>query len=398
MALTDIKIRTTKSQEKTIKLSDGGGLQLWIEPTGGKLWRLAYRYEGKQKKLSLGAYPTVSLKDAREKRDQAKVLLASGNDPGQQRKIDRLVKANASALSFSAIAEELLTKKKREGKASATIGKREWLYSIANDDIGSRVISEISAAEVLAILKKIEAKGHFETAKRMRTAVGEVFRYAIATGRATNDPTGALRGAVIVQKVKHRSAIIEPKAFGALLRAIWEYEGQPETKAALQLIAYLHSRPGELRQAKWSEFDLEAAGWTIPAARMKMRREHKAPLSSQAIAILKALYDITGRAELVFPGLRTPKRPISENTLNAALRRMGFTQDEMTSHGFRASFSTLANESGKWSVDAIERQLAHQDQDPVRRAYARGAHWDERQRLSQWWADYCDELRLKPHR
>ncbi len=393
MPLSDVAIRAAKPSSGIVKLSDGGGLQLWIMPNGSKLWRVAYRFDGKQRLLALGSYPAVSLATARDKRDAARSLLASGIDPMDQKRRDEQASEQSRSNTFSKLAAELLDKKRREGKANNTIGKREWLYGFAANELGDRPIREISAADVLAVLKKVEGKGLIDTAHRLRAGIGEVFRYAIATQRAENDPTYALRGALQSLKPKHRAAVTDAKQFGALLRAIAVFEGQPTTNAALQLMAYLFPRPGELRLAEWREFDWEHAVWTIPASRMKMRREHRVPLPTQAIAILKDLQRITGDRALVFPGLRSPLRAISENTLNAALRRMGYSQDEMTAHGFRAAASTLLNESGKWSVDSIERALAHQDGDAVRRAYARGEHWQERVAMLQWWADYCDGLR-----
>ena len=393
MPLSDLTVRAAKPAEKTLKLSDGAGLQLWVTPAGSKLWNLAYRIDGKQKKLAIGAYPAVGLAMARAKALAAKTMLASGLDPSQQKRLGKLASAASQANTFEAIAEELLSKKKREGKAENTLSKLEWLYRLAGEGLGRRPASEITAPEVLAVLRKVEVKGRHETAKRLRAVIGEVFRYAIATARATTDPTFALRGALTAPVVKHRAAITDPKGFGALLRAIDAFQGQPTTNAALKLMALLFPRPGELRMAKWSEFDLEAAEWIIPAERAKMRRPHRVPLPMQALAVLRDLQPITGHLELVFPGLRTVKRPISENTLNGALRRMGYSQDEMTSHGFRAVASTLLNESGKFSSDAIERALAHQDADAVRRAYARGEHWKERVEMAQWWADHLDTLR-----
>jgi integrase len=393
MALTDTAIRNAKPKESILKLSDGGGLQLWITPNGSKLWRLAYRFAEKQKKLSIGPYPAISLAKARDEREGAKALLASGIDPGQQKKLDVLASTASQANTFEIIAAELLAKKRKEGKASNTIGKREWLYSLAGDAFAKRAIAEITAPEILAVLRKVEIKGHYETARRLRSSIGEVFRYAIATARATNDPTFALRGALTVPVVKHRAAITDPKEFGGLLRAIDAFNGQPATIAALKLMALLYPRPGELRMAEWNEFNLPNAIWTIPAARAKMRREHRVPLSKQAIAVLQDLLPLTGHTAFVFPGLQSPLRPLSENTLNAALRRMGYGQDEATAHGFRATASSLLNESGKWSSDVIERALGHQDADAVRRAYARGEHWKERVAMNQWWADHLDTLR-----
>jgi integrase len=401
MPLTDTAIRAAKPTENARKLSDGGGLQLWIMPSGSKIWNLAYRFDGKQKKLSLGAYPAMSLSDARQERDAAKVLLKSDIDPSAQKKLNALASKESRAMTFQKLAAELLDKKRREGKARNTIEKLEWLFSIAGEEIGERPISEIAAPEVLNVLRKVESKGRLETAKRLRAVIGEVFRYAIATARATNDPTFALRGALTAPVVKHRAAITEPKALGGLMRAIDAFQGQPTTIVALKLMAYLFPRPGELRMAEWREFNLAEAVWIIPASRAKMRREHRIPLPTQVLSILNGLRPITGYGALLLPGYgmsggegrKVAPKPISENTLNGALRRMGYGQEEMSSHGFRAAASTLLNESGRFSSDAIERALAHQDADAVRRAYARGEHWKERVSMMTWWADYLDALR-----
>lgn len=341
MPLTDLAIRAFKPAEKPYKKSDGGGLQLRIMPSGSKLWVMIYRNaKGKQRKLSFGAYPTVTLEKARGKREAAKVLLSDGIDPFSHAQITKAHKAETEAHTFEKVAAELLAKKRREGKASNTIGKREWLYGLAGDSFGKRPIAEITAPEVLRVLQAVEAKGHLETARRMRSSIGEVFRFAIYTSRATRDPTADLRGALAKPQVKHRAAILDPALFGGLLRAVEGFKGQPTTIAALKLMALLFQRPGELRQAEWGEFDLECAIWSIPAAKMKMRRDHRIPLPPQAVAILRELHTITGQGDLVFPGIVSAKKPISENTLNVALRRMGFGQDEMTSHGFRATAST----------------------------------------------------------
>lgn len=393
MPLTDLAVRSAKPSTKPVKISDAGGLHLLVMPTGGKLWRLAYRHGGKQKQLAFGSYPTVTLAEARAKRDDAKRLLASGIDPAQQSKLDKAAKAATEANTFGLIADELLTKLGREGRSGATISKITWLLDMAKADVGKRPITEISAAEVLDTLRKLEIRGRHESAKRLRTYIGTVFRYAIATSRATSDPTQALRGALTAPTVTPRPAVTESDDFGALLRAIDGFAGQPTTMAALKLLPILFPRPGELRQAEWSEIDLGKAVWTIPAERMKMRRPHQSPLPQQAVSILRELHAITGSGRLVFPSIRTVLRPISENTLNAALRRLGYTKDEVTSHGFRATASTMLNESGLWNPDAIERQLAHVESNKVRAAYARGEHWDERVRMLQWWADELDRLK-----
>ncbi|OYU48135.1 MAG: integrase [Rhizobiales bacterium PAR1] len=394
MPLTDVAIRGFKPGQKVAKKSDGGGLQLWVMPSGSKLWCLAYRdSQGKFKKLSFGAYPEVTLAKAREKREAAKVLLASGLDPGQHKKTEKAHKAIAEAHTFALIAAELIDKKRRDGRATATLEKTEWMLDFALPVIGSRPIKEITAPEILGVLRSVEVRGRYETAKRLRAVIGEVFRYAISTTRADTDPTFHLRGALTSPKVTHRAAITEAKALGGLMRAIDAFQGQPTTVAALKLMALLFPRPGELRLAEWKELDVENAVWIIPAARMKMRREHRVPLPPQALAVLESLRPITGHGDLVFPGIVSVKKPISENTMNVALRRMGYGQDEMTAHGFRAAASTLLNESGKFSADAIERALAHQDKDAIRRTYARGEYWPERMKMAVWWADYLDALR-----
>jgi integrase len=393
--LSDLKCRTAKPRKTLYKLSDGGGLQLWVKPNGSKLWCFAYRFGGKQKMLSIGSYPVITLADARTARDNAKRVLASGDDPSTVKRQRKAAKAEAQATTFALVADEVLAKKKREGVAAATADKLEWLLGLAKADLGPLPVASITAGEVLRVLQPLEAAGKLETAKRLRATIGSVFRYAVTTARADNDPTQVLKGAIAAPKPKHRAAIIDPVAFGGLLRAIDGFMGQPVTKAALQLMALLACRPGELRHATWPEFDLDGGVWNIPAERTKMRRPHRIPLPAQAVAILKDLHPATGHgaAGLVFPGLRSVSRPISENTMNGALRRIGFSQEEATSHGFRSTFSTLANESGKWSVNAIEAALAHIEPNAVRRAYARGDYWDERVKLMTWWADHLDTLR-----
>ena len=392
MPLSDVAVRSAKPQSKPVKLSDGGGLQLLVTPAGGKLWRLAYRFDGKQKQLALGAYPAVGLSDARKARDSAKATLAAGTDPSMKAKADKAARKATVANTFNAIADEFLGKLGRENMSDTTVGKIAWLLGFAREDLGTRPISEITAPEVLSVLKKMEARGRHESALRLRATIGRVFRYAAATDRTDRDPTLVLKGALITPSVRHRAAVTDPKGFGALLRAIDGFEGQPTTHAALRLLPILFPRPGELRQAQWGEFDLEKGEWTIPAARMKMRRPHRSPLPRQAVEILRELHAITGRGKLPFHSVRTVLRPISENTLNAALRRLGYAKDEVTAHGFRATASTLLNESGLWHADAIERQLAHIEGNAVRKAYARGEHWEERVRMMQWWADRLDEL------
>lgn len=393
MPLTDAKIRSLKSGSKPAKFSDGSGLFVLVTPNGSKLWRLAYRFAGKQKTLAIGPYPDVSLEMARKSRTDARRLLADGVDPSEQKRLERLRQKVSAANTFHAISNEYLTKLRREGRAENTISKVIWLIGLANPKLGRRPIVEISSAEILDVLRDIEVRGHLETARRLRSTIGSVFRYAISTARADNDPTVALRRALVVPKVRHRAAITEPAALGGLLRAIDDFAGQLATRAALQLMALLFPRPGELRAAEWDEFDLDGAVWSIPAQRTKMRRKHRVPLAVQSVTILKNLREISANQVLVFPSVRSAKRPLSENTFNAALRRMGYRKDEVSAHGFRATASTLLNESGHWREDVIERQLAHVEKNEVRRAYAGSEHWDERVAMMTWWADYLDELR-----
>jgi integrase len=306
--------------------------------------------------------------------------------------MEKIARQVSSAATFRAVADEYLDKDIREGKAAVTLKKKKWLLGQIMPDLGSRPVSEITAAEILISLRRIEAKGNYETARRVRSTIGQIFRYAIATARAENDPTFGLKGALTSPVVTHRAAVTDWPAFGGLVRAVWGYEGMPQTRIGLQLMALLYPRPGELRRAEWFEFDLEKATWTIPAVRMKMRREHRKPLSIQAVTILKALHQLTGDGRLVFPATTSWSRSMSENTLNGALRRMGFGKDEATSHGFRASASSLLNESGEFSADAIEAELAHVGSDEVRRAYHRALYWDERVQMAQWWADKIFEI------
>ncbi len=391
--LSDAKIRTIKPKDKPFKQSDFDGLFLLINPNGSKLWRFKYRLHGKEKLLALGKYPDVPLALARKRRDEARMQVANGDDPSVQRK-ERKQKDEAEQKdTFSNLADELLEKKRKEGRSEATLIKTEWFHRLLKADIGHMPIAQITAQDILVPLRKVEKKGNHETAKRLRSAAGAVFRYAIALGKVENDPTYGLKDALIHHKVTHRAAITDPKEVGGLLRAIDDFHGQRTTRLALQLLAITAVRPGELRLAKWHEFDLEAATWAIPAERTKMRREHSVPLPRQALGILLELKDLTGWGSLLFHSVRSSQRAMSDNTLNAALRRMGFTKEEMTAHGFRAVFSTLANESGLWHPDAIERALAHVEKNEIRRAYARGQHWDERVKMSQWWADELDKLR-----
>jgi len=396
MALTDLAIRSAKPKEKPYKLGDTLGLFLLVQPSGGKLWRLKYRLEGKERKLAIGTYPALSLRDARKRRDEARDLMAAGKDPSREKKRNKIRARSAATNDFAALAAEYCAKRKRDGIkgwAPATATRSEYLLGLLSRPLGNFPITDITPADVLAAIRKIEDAGNLESARRTLQLASAVFRYAIATARLTSDPTRDLKGALSSPKVTHYGAITDTTRVGGLLRAIHGYEGQGMTRLALILAPHVFVRPGELRHAIWTEIDLEAGLWTIPASKMKMGKEHHVPLSRQSIAILREARAITGPNGYVFPSLRARSRPLSENTLNAALRRLGYASEEMTAHGFRAMASTLLNESGKWSSDAIERALAHGIGDKVRAAYHRGAHWQERVEMAQWWSDHLDALK-----
>jgi integrase len=393
MALTAIAIKNAKSRAKSYKLTDSDGLYLLVTPGGARYWRMNYRHLGKQKTLAFGVWPDTGLADAREQRDAARKVLARGDDPAEKIKLERIAATVAASNSFKAVADEWLIKVEKEGRSAVTMKKLRWLLSFINESIGKRPVASISAQELLVMLRKMESKGRYETSKRLRSTCSQIFRYAIATARAERDVAADLRGALIAPKPVHRAAITAPKEAGGLLRAIEAFEGLPNTKVALQLLPHVFVRPGELRYAEWIDFDLDKALWTIPAHKTKMRRAHTIPLSRQALAILATIEHDADYSRYLFPSLRSVDRPMSENTINAALRRMGYAQDEMTGHGFRAMAATLLNEMGLWHPDAIERQLAHCDNNAVRRAYTRGEYWDERVRMMQHWSDHLDFLR-----
>ncbi len=393
MPLSDVQIRNLKIKEKPYKVGDFGGLFVLVKTSGAKSWRFKYRIDGREKLLVIGDYPAVTLAKARQERDAAKVKLAEGIDPSQAKQDAKRNRLEIGENTFEAIGTAFLDKQRKEGKSAATLAKTEYHLSLANRDFGRKPITEITAPLILTTLRKVEAKGNYETAHRLRSRVGSIFRYAVASGIADTDPTYALRDALIRPTVTPRAAITDPKALGGLLRAIDAFEGQTTTCIALKLLAILAQRPGELRHAKWEQVGMEDGIWSIPAQVMKMRRPHKVPLPRQAMTLLAELKALTGEGMYLFPSLRSVQRPMSENTLNGALRRMGYSGDEMTAHGFRATFSTLANESGLWNPDAIERALAHIETNEVRRAYARGEHWDERRRLADWWGGFLDDVR-----
>ncbi len=391
--LTYIQINAAKPKEKAWTLSDSQGLLLVIQPNGSKLWRFKYRFLDKQKTLHLGGWPQVSLADARVRRDEAKKKIAEGVDPALEKKRARIAAKYAAANTFEEVAKEWLVKCERDGLAPVTVDKIRWLLAKAYPVIGTIPIAQITPHEALAVLRKVEATGAFESARRMRSVLSRVFRYGVATVRCDKDVAADLRGAIASPKVKHFAAITKPSEVGALLRAIDSYSGHKVTVMAMRLSPHVLLRPGELRQAEWADIDFEEAIWFIPAERMKMRRPHRVPLSRQVIDMLRELHEHTHWWKYLFPCLGKPRRPMSENAVNQGLRNLGYTSDQMTAHGFRAMAATLLNERGEWNPDAIERQLAHVDTNQVRRAYARGEYWDERVQMMQSWSDYLDELR-----
>ena len=392
MPLTNTAIRNAKPRVKRYRLFDSQGLYIEVAPSGGKWWRLKYRLLGKEKRLSLGVYPEVSLKDAREKRDQARRSLSEGADPIEARKLQSI----ADGTSFEAVAREWFIKFAPGWSESHA---NRILRRLENDVfpwLGSRSIDQIDPPELLKVARRIESRGALETAHRAIRNCGQVFRYAVATGRADRDPTTDLNGALPPARSRHYPTITDPEAISDLLRAIGGYQGSPITRAALRIAPLVFVRPGELRHAEWPDINLKSAEWRIPPEKMKHRRIHLVPLSRQAIPILKELQLLTGHGQYLFPGRRSPRRPMSENTINAALRNLGYDKNQMTGHGFRSMASTLLNEQGCWHPDAIERQLAHVEGNSVRAAYNYAEHLEERRRMMQWWADYLDELRASP--
>jgi len=391
MPLTDTAIRNAKPSEIQYKLSDAKGMYVLVKKAG-KYFRLDYRFGGRRKTFALGVYPDVKLQEAREKRDEIRKLIANGIDPAQMRKATKAMQVEQTANNFEAVAREWFAKHSlnwAESHAKKIIRRFE-LYIFPW--LGGRPVSDITPPELLAVLRRLESRGILETAHRTHQNCGQVFRYAIATGRAERDPSADLRGALAPVRHGRMATITEPRKIGELLRAIEGYEGTPVAKCALRLAPLVFVRPGELRHAEWEEIDLYNAEWRIPAEKMKMKDPHIVPLSKQAIAILDEIYPITGRDRYVFPSIRTNSRPMSENTVLAALRRMGYTKEEMSGHGFRAMASTVLHEQG-WSSDGIERQLAHTEKNSIKSAYNYAQHLPERRKMMQVWANYLDKLK-----
>lgn len=396
MALTDTFVKNIKHDPSVAtgkKHSDGQGLHLYVKPMGGKYWRMTYRFAGKPKTLALGVYPAVTLAQARKRRDRARELLADGIDPGVAKRQEKRAKLAAAANTFDAVAEQWL-KATAAKRAAVTQDKvSTWLRKDVSPHIGTMPITSIGPRDVLAVVRKMEARGAIDSAKRIAQICGQVFRFAVAEGTAERDVTTDLRGAFQHAEKKHYAAITDPAQLGALLRAIEAYKGHPYCVAALKLSPLVFLRPGELRTGEWAEIDLDAAEWRIPGGKMKMKNDHIVPLSQQAVEILRSLHPITGHGHFIFPSMRTGERPMSENTVNAALRGMGYSSEVHTAHGFRATARTIMDEVLGERVDLIEHQLAHAVKDANGRAYNRTAHLPARREMMQRWADYLDQLR-----
>ena len=391
MPLTEVACKNAKPEEKSYKLTDGGGMYLEVMPNGSKYWRMQYRFEGKQKRLALGVYPEIGLKDARAKRDSARQLLANEVDPSENRKAVKAARRFATENSFEVVAREWITKMAPSWVPTNTTKILARLEKHVFPWLGNKPISDIEAPDLLAVLRRIEAAGILETATRTRSNCSQVFRYAIATGRAKQDPAHALIGALAKPQTKHFAAITEPTKIAALLRDIDDYKGSFPTRCALQLSALLFQRPGELRSMAWDDVDLDTAEWRYFVT--KTKTQHIVPLSTQAVAILRELEPLTGAGRFVFPGEVSRDRPMSENTVRQALRRMGYANEEMTPHGFRAMARTVLDEELEVRIDFIEHQLAHAVKDPNGRAYNRTAHLAKRREMMQRWADYLDTLK-----
>jgi integrase len=392
MPLTDIKVRNLKPKHKPYKISDERGLYLLISPQGSKYWRFKYRFSGKEKLLSLGTYPDISLSEAREKRDAARKQLAQEIDPGIAKQVSKRAIQALTENSFEAVAREWFSKYSAAWVKSYSTKVMGRLENNVFPWIGQNPIATITPPELLTVLRRIESRGTTETGHRIHQYCGRIFRYGIAIGKCERDPSADLRGAIPPAITQHRAAILEPQKLGALLKTIEGYKGYFTTKCALQLAPLVFVRPGELRNAEWSEINLETAEWSIPAEKMKMRQAHLVPLSQQALKILQELYPLTSTSKYVFPGSRIKNRPMSDNTINAALRNLGYGPTELTAHGFRATARTLLDEVLGFRPDVIEHQLAHAVKDPNGRAYNRTSYLPLRREMMQKWADYLEDL------
>ena len=391
MPLTVTEIKNAKPGSKDRKLNDGRGLYLLVKSTGGKLWRMKYHFGGVEKKLSIGAWPEVSLSQARQIRDEAKLAITGGRDPAREKKLAKLEAKTARDQTFEAIGREYIDKREKDGQAPATIKKAKWYLKQFRPFVGQVPLSAISSAELYAALNVIQQSGRRETAKKMRGFAAAVFGFGIATGRAASNPAVGLGRALLVPEVRNQPAVTTKSELGELLVAIDKCTGYPSTLAVLRISPHLFQRPGEIRKMKWTDLDLEQARWTVDVEDTKMRREHAVPLSRQALAIIRDMVAIR-RGPYVFPAFHDPSKPVSENTANGALKRMGYG-GRMVPHGFRSAASTLLNESGRWSRDAIERASSRKVGAGVASIYNRGTYWDERVEMMQWWSDFLDDLR-----
>ncbi|CAN4280780.1 integrase arm-type DNA-binding domain-containing protein [Pseudoxanthomonas sp. LjRoot125] len=389
--LTDTKLRTLKSRESAYRIADTNGLCIEVRPTGAKVWRYRYRHAGKASIITMAEYPVMGLSEARAERDRLRALVRGGGNPAHAARIERAAKLERSEATFGAIAAELLVKRAKEGLSPGSVKRERRLIEKDMAAISDIPITDVTAPLLLASLRKMERRGVVETAHRSRSLAGRVFRYAIATGRAQSNPADDLAGALEQPQTKHFASITDPTKIGDLLRAMYSYRGSPVTLAALKLAPLLFVRPGELRKARWADIDLRASEWRFTAS--KTGTPHIVPLSSQAKEILEELRPLTSRREFVFPGVRSAKRPMSENTVNAALRYLGYSGDIITGHGFRAMARTVLDEVLGFRPDYIEHQLAHAVRDPLGRAYNRTVHLAERRKMMQAWADYLDQLR-----
>ena len=389
--LTDTKLRNLKPREALFRLADTNGLCIEVRPTGSKIWRYRYRFAGKANMLTVGEYPAVSLAEARAERDRARAVLKAGSDPAQVARIQRAAKIEQAGNTFAVVAEELMGKRVKKLSPGSVARERRMLEKDLGPFIGDLPIQDITAPLLLMALRKIEGRGAVETAHRARAAASLVFRYAVATGRTKHNPASDLIGALSSTKTKHFASLTEPTEVAKLLKAIYGYQGSPIVSASLRLSAMLFVRPGELRHARWEDINLDTAEWRYVTSKTKV--SHIVPLAKQALEALREVQPYTRRSQYVFPGVRSASKPISENTINAALRNLGFDSTMMTAHGFRAMARTLLDEVLGFRPDFIEHQLAHAVRDPLGRAYNRTSHLEERTKMMQAWADYLDSLR-----
>jgi integrase len=395
MSLTNLQVKQAKPKDKAYKLADTKGMYLYINPKGQKYWRMDYRYGDKRKTLALGVYPDISLVDARDRRDKAKQQLQNNIDPIDVKRAAKLAKIQAHENSFKTVALEWFEKEKPHWSDSHTVRMQRMLKKELFPHIGNREVANITAPELLACLRRIEARGVIEIVHRVKQAAGLVFRYAVATGRAERDPSGDLKGALATRKTKHMATITDPKEVGRLLLMLDDYQGTPEVATALKLAPLFFCRPKELRYMEWSEVNFDKQEWLIPGDKMKTKQDHIVPLAKQAIDALQNLLQLTGHRQYVFPSSRSPQRPMSDNAVLSALRRLGILKEQMTGHGFRAMARTLLDEELGYRVDWIECQLAHAVKDANGRAYNRTTYLKQHKEMMQHWADYLDNLKAQ---